>query len=133
MNPGDTFFGLDLRGHLWMVLTAETPEGHVAVANLTTHDPARRRLCDERCVVVRPGQHPYPEHDSCVFYRDAFMTSRELLLQGVANRTYRPGAPLAPPLLERIRQGALDSPLTATDVKIAIRREQSGRSRPSAP
>ena len=125
MNPGDTFFGLDERGHLWMVLTAETPGGEAAVANLTTHDPERRRLCDERCVVVRPGQHPYPEPDSCVFYRDAFMTSAEWLRRGVANRTYRPGPPLSPALLDRIRRGAVDSPLTASPVKAAIRADPS--------
>ena len=121
MNPGDTFFGLDERGHLWIVLTSETADGEVVVANLTTHDPERRRTCDDRCVVVRPGEHPYPSHDSCVFYRDAFLTRAELLRQGLANRTYRPGDPLAPSLLGRIRQGALDSALTAAPVKAAIR------------
>ena len=37
-----------------MVLTSETQDGQVAVANLTTHDPERRRLCDDRCVLIRP-------------------------------------------------------------------------------
>ena len=100
-----------------MVLTSETQDGQVAVANLTTHDPERRRLCDDRCVLIRPGEHPYPSHNSCVFYRDAFLTSVAILRAGVENRTYRVGDPLSFELLDRVRQGAVDSRLTAATVK----------------
>lgn len=124
MNPGDTFFGLDDRGHLSMVLTAEMPDGDVAVVNFTTHDPQTRR-CGQACVVVRPGEHSYPRHDSCVFYRGASLTSLEWLRRGVENRTYTMNAPLSPQLLARIRQGALDSPRTPVDVKAAIRRDRA--------
>ena len=62
-------------------------------------------------------------HDSCVFYRDAFLTSLELLRRGVANGTYTMREPLSPQLLTQIRQGAIDSPLTDKDVKEAIRRD----------
>ena len=104
-----------------MVLTSETQDGQVAVANLTTHDPERRRLCDDRCVLIRPGEHPYPSRNSCVFYRDAFLTSVAILRAGVENRTYRVGDPLSSELLDRVRQGALDSRLTAAAVKAATR------------
>ena len=127
MNPGDTFFGLDQRGHLWIVLTSETPDGEVAVANLTTHDPDRRRVCDDECVIIRPGEHPYPSRDSCVFYRDAFLTSLEILRSGVRNRTYSRSDPLTPELLQRVRQGALDSVMTAGAVQSAVRRDLSQR------
>ena len=122
MNLGDTFFGLDERGHLWMVLSSETAAGEVAVANLTTHD-GERLDCDESCVIVRPGEHPYPSRDSCVFWRAAFMTSVAWLRQGVDSRTYRMNEPLSAQLLARIRQGALDSPLIDKHVKEAIRRD----------
>ena len=124
MNAGDTFFGLDERGHLWILMTSETADARVAVANLTTHDPDHRRTCDDRCVVLRPGEHSYPSRDSCVFYRDAFLTPAGILRQGIANRTYRTGAPLTAELLQRVRQGALDSPLTDRPVKAAIRRDR---------
>ncbi len=122
MNAGDTLLGLDQQGHLWMVLTSENAGGEVVVANLTTHSP-EKYWCSERCVIVRPGEHPYPAHDSCVFYRDAFLTSASVLQQGVDNRTYRMNEPLSAPLLMRIRRGALDSPLTLADVKAAIRKD----------
>ncbi|MCY4390662.1 MAG: hypothetical protein OXE43_01255 [Chloroflexi bacterium] len=123
MNPGDTFFGLDAGGHLSMVLTAETPNGDVAVANFTTHDPEIRR-CGEMCVVVPPGEHPYPRRDSCISYRHSSLTSLEWLRRGVENRTYTMREPLGSQLLARIRQGALDSPLTPQEVKAAIRQDR---------
>ena len=121
MNVGDTFFGLDHRGHLWIVLTSPNPQGEVVLVSLTTHDAPRRAFCDKRCVIIQPGEHPYPRHDSCVFYRDAFLTDTQLLRRGVDNRTYRVGDPLTAELLERVRQGALDSELTSPDVRRAVR------------
>ncbi len=109
-----------------MVLTAETPDGNVAVANFTTHDLETRR-CGERCVVVRPGEHPYPRRDSCISYRHASLTSLEWLGRGVENRTYTMREPLGSQLLARIRQGALDSPLTPREVKTAIRADRQRR------
>lgn len=126
MNPGDTLIGLDEQGHLWMVLTSEGANGQVVVANLTTHDP-EKYWCSERCVLVRPGEHPYPERDSCVFYRDAFLTSASVLRRGVDNRTYRMNEPLSAELLARVRQGALDSPLALADVQAAIRQDRQRR------
>ena len=124
MRPGDTVFGIDPGNHLWMVLTSPAAAGEVAVANLTTHDPERRRLCGDHCVVVRPEEHPYPQRDSCVFYRDAFLTSAEQLRRGESRNLYRVGEPLEPGLLARIRQGALASRLTSEAVKAAIRQDQ---------
>ncbi len=126
MNPGDTLIGLDEQGHLWMVLTSEGANGQVVVVNLTTHDP-EKYWCSERCVLVRPGEHPYPDHDSCVFYRDAFLTSASVLRRGVDNRTYRMNEPLSAELLARVRQGALDSPLALADVQAAIRQDRQRR------
>ena len=122
MKPGDTFLGLDDRGHLGIVLIVSTADGSAVVANLTTHDQARKRFCSNDCVIVRPGEHPYPWHDSCVFYRNAFLTRQDLLQRGLDNGTYSLRDPLSEALLQRIREGALDSGLTDRAVKAAIRR-----------
>lgn len=90
-----------------MVLTSPTAAGDVAVANLTTHDPERRSLCGDHCVVVRPEEHPYPKRDSCVFYRDAFLTSAALLRRGESKRLYRIGEPLVPDCLRGSAKGLL--------------------------
>ena len=122
MNPGDTFFGLDERGHLWLVLSTATVGGDVAVANLTTHGRERRN-CDERCLLIRSVEHPYVAHDSCVFWRGAFLTSIEWLRRGVDNRSYRTSTPLGPELLERIRRDAIAARLTPPDLRDAIQED----------
>ena len=121
MNPGDTFFGFDKRGHLWMVLTAEGVDGEVVVANFTTHDLDLRPTCGTDCFVAQPSEHPYPRRESCIFFPGSMLTSNRALSISVAEGAYDQQAPLSPALLDRIRQGALDSPLTAAQVKAAIR------------
>ena len=120
MKVGDTFFGLDEANHLWMVLSLATAAGAVAIANLTTHDPARRRRCSDRCVVIHPEEHEYPDHDSCVYYPRASLTSLALLERGLTRQLYRLGAPLDQHLLERIQRGALRSPEVDRPVKAVI-------------
>lgn len=122
MNPGDTFFGFDKRGHLWIVLTEDDANGDVAVTNFTTHEEGVRRTCGEDCLVVQRGEHPYPRHETCVFYQRATLTSDARLEQGVVEGAYDPQVPLTPELLERIRVGALTSEAPEL-VKAAIRRD----------
>ncbi len=106
-----------------MVLSTESANAEVVVANLTTHDPVRRARCRRRCVVVQPGEHPFASHASCIAYDQAFLTSNELLSKGLANRTYTPRDPLSSQLLARIRKGALRDSTTNLDVKAAIQRD----------
>ena len=105
-----------------MVLTAESADGEVVVANFTTHDPDIRPTCDANCLVVQPRDHPYPRHDSCIFFQGAMLTSNQSLQVGVAEGVYDPQAPLSPALLDRVREGALESNMAAEPIKTAIRR-----------
>ncbi len=123
VNPGDTFFGFDKRGHLWMVLTEENANGDVAVANFTTHDAVSRRTCSADCLVVQPGEQPYPRHETCVIYERATLTGNAALQRGADEGVYDPQAPLTRELLERIREGALNSEAPEA-VKAAIRRDR---------
>ncbi|MDE2893760.1 MAG: hypothetical protein OXN86_14800 [Chloroflexota bacterium] len=122
MNPGDTFFGFDKRGHLWIVLTEENANGDVVVTNFTTHEVELRPNCSSGCFVVQPGEHPYPRHDSCIPFWGAMLTSRARLERGVIEGVYDLQAPLTPELLERIRMGALSSDAPEA-VRAAIRHE----------
>ena len=54
------------------------------------------------------------------------MTSLDILRGGVADETYRPGEPLTPQILDQIRRGALNTPLTDEPVKTTIRRDVVG-------
>lgn len=105
-----------------MVLAAEDADGAVVVANFTTHDPDLRPTCGGDCLVVQPGEHPYPRHESCVFFQGAMLTGNRALMTGVAEGAYVQQPPLGPALLDRIREGALESELTAGPVKTAVRR-----------
>lgn len=122
MERGDTLFGLDRRGHLWIVLTTADANGTVAVANFTTHDIGGRAHCSESCTVVKPGEHPYPSHDTCLFYLHSRAIDVESLDAGVAEGSYAPHDPVSTELLERIRMGALSSDAPEA-VKAAIRRD----------
>ena len=125
MNPGDTFFESGKEGHLWMVLTAEASDGTIALANLTTHDLNRRRLCSEQCMIVHPGEHPFVRRDSCVYLDGAYLGNAHWVQQGIDSGINHAWDPLTPQLLERIRREALASLLTPPEVREAIRRDRA--------
>ena len=106
-----------------MILTEEDANGEVAVANFTTHDPVSRRTCSADCLVVQPGEHPYPRHETCVIYERATLTGNAALQRGTDEGVYDSQAPLTRELLERIRLGALTSKASEA-VKAAIRRDR---------
>ncbi|MDE2966132.1 MAG: hypothetical protein OXS30_01410 [Chloroflexota bacterium] len=122
MNIGGTFFGLDERGHLWIIASQEIDDGNVAVVNFTTHGPGERSHCSNHCLVVAPGEHSYPSHESCIYFRGAQMMDIGLIRERVASGRYEAHDPVSPELLERIQLGALTSDAPEA-VKAAIRRD----------
>ncbi len=124
MNIGDTFFGLDEKGHLWIIVSEAGDDGSVAAVNFTTHDPARRLHCGTDCVIVVPSEHAYPTHDSCIFYLGAALADLRLIRERVASGRYEAHDPVSAPLLERIQLGALAFAQIPEAVKAAIRRDR---------
>ena len=127
-NVGDTAYNLDIlfgdetKGrHLWTILSEPTADGEVVVSNFTTHSPGSRpRTCDENCLLVQAGEHPYPDRESCIWQPARLHPLREIaraVEQGLAERR----EPLGPELLARIQLGIFDSPRTPDDVKDAVR------------
>ncbi len=110
MNPGETILGLDFGHHLWVVLSRETADGRVAIANFTTHGQSSTRGLD--CAVIRAGEHPYVMRASCVYYRRADLKPLEPLEKAREQGTLRQHAPCSPGLLRRIQDGALASRFT---------------------
>ena len=119
MKPGETFFGYDFGNHLWIVLSAPTEDGKVALANLTTH--GRPPRCGSHCVVIRPGEHPYPQRDSCVHYIRATLGPAQPLDEAKERRQLQQHAPLSAELLHRVQDGALKSRFAEDDFKAVIR------------
>ena len=127
-NAGDTVYNLDIlfgdetRGpHLWMIFSDATADERVAVSNFTTHSPGSRPMtCDEHCVIVQAGEHPYLVRESCIWQEARLHPLREItrvVERGLAERRQ----PLSPALLRRVQRGALDSPRTPDDAKDAVR------------
>ena len=119
MKPGETFLGFDLQNHLWVVLSAATGDGQIAVANLTTH--GRSRFCGNHCVVVRPGEHPYVVRDSCMHYQKWTLALAQPLDAAKERRTLEQRAPFSPEILRRVQEGALASQFPSKPFKDAVR------------
>ncbi|MCY4372469.1 MAG: hypothetical protein OXC31_01775 [Spirochaetaceae bacterium] len=124
MKIGDTFFGLDEKGHLWIIVSEAGDDGSVAAVNFTTHDPVRRPNCNADCVVFVPGEHAYLTHDSCIFYLGAALADLRLIRERVASGRYEAHDPVSATLLERIQLGALAFAETPEGVQAAIRRDR---------
>lgn len=110
---------LRLRQSSLVVLSLPTENGEIALANLTTH--GRSRACGENCVILRPGEHPYPTRDSCMHYQKATLGLAHLLDEAKERRTLEQREPLSEPLLLRVQEGALVSPFPGENFKDAIR------------
>lgn len=120
IEPGDTIVGLDMGGHIWVVLSQPTPGGEIAIVNLTKH--GRPRYADhERCTVVRQSEYSVLQSDSCVYLRAAGMNPLQPLLSDQAAGRLPQQAPLPPAILRRVQRAVLDYRFTQDVVRDAIR------------
>ena len=92
----------------------------IAIANLTTHDPVRGD-CDERCLVLQPGDHSFVRHASCVYYKRARLRSLAEIKEAEGRGDLLMRRPLGARLLRRIQEGALAAPATRREVREAVR------------
>lgn len=120
IEPGDTIVGLDMGGHLWVVLSQPTTGGEIAIVNLTKH--GRPRYADhERCTVVRQSEYPVLQSDSCVYLRAASMNPLQPLLSDQAAGRLLQRAPLPPAILRRVQRAVIGYRFTQDVVRDAIR------------
>lgn len=120
VQDGDTFRGFDAANHLFMVLSRETTDGDVALANMTTHRPTG--LCRGRdCLVLMPGEHPFVRHPTCIPYEYALMYAARMLDAQIEAGNLRRDEPLSEALLRRIQQGALAAADIKPQVQDAVR------------
>ena len=119
-SPGQVVRGLDEQDHLWIVLSDPTSSGTIALANLTTHRPPLKDH-GAACVLIRPGEHPFVERDSCIAYHRAAMRPSRPFDSRVRRGDLAEQAVLTPPVLRRVQLGALASARVPTRVREAIR------------
>lgn len=120
IEPGDTIVGLDMGGHIWVVLSQPTSGGEIAVVNLTKH--GRPRYADHgRCTVVHESEYSVLQSDSCVYLRAANMNPLRPLLSDQAAGRLPQRAPLPPAVLRRVQRAVLGYRFTTDAVRDAIR------------
>ena len=119
ISPGETLLKQDPRNHLWIVLSHANAAGEIAMANLTTHLPEK---ADHRsCLIVRPGEHPWVQHDSCVRFREAQLRPLSALAAAKALGELPQREECTPALPKRVQIGILESQRVPHEVRDAIR------------
>jgi len=109
LKTGDTLrvkeAGLSYDAHLWIVLSKpELDSLHVLIANLTSWRADKDQAC-----VLEPGDHPYIKKRSCVNYADSKIVTVRAIETLLQERLVEKHTPVSVPLLERIREGAMQS------------------------
>lgn len=118
--PGDAIVGLDMGGHISIVLSSPTAEDEIALVNLSKH--GRPRYSDHaRCVIVRRAEYPVLYSDSCVFLRSANLNPLAPLLADQAKEKLAQRDSVSPAILLRIQRAVLGSRFAPSPVRDAIR------------
>lgn len=114
MKAGARFLAPSLDDHLWMVISDPAlDQDRVVVVSVLSWTPRLDQAC-----IVKPGEHPFVKHDTCVQYPEARAVAlarlQRLLDEGKAVEK----APLSDELLARIRSSAAgaDIPQECYDV-----------------
>jgi len=108
------------KAHLWVLVTAVNPQtGDAIIVNFTTERPH-----SDKTVVIQPGEHPFVDRPTVVFFADTRFASLALLEAAVNQGIASQHDPLDPALLKRVQAGLLASPLTPTKIKTAFTQAQ---------
>ena len=90
---------------------------NVLIVNLTSLDPRKEQVC-----VLKPGDHPWIRHDTCINYRDSQVTTLDKLLAAQNANALMIQSPVSDDILLKIREGAMNStkmPLDHADILIS--------------
>jgi hypothetical protein len=118
LGLGDTIIlpkpGLE-KEHLWVLVTAPDSNGTVIMVNLTTQRPH-----SDTTVILQPGEHPFIDRPTVVFYADARFVEAALLESCVSKGIGRNHSQIEKAVLQKIQNGLLISPLTPQKIKTAF-------------
>ena len=111
VSSGNTYILTRATGstpHLWVVLCDPAgPRQEVVIVSLTTYRPH-----SDDTVVLQPGDHPFVQHPTCVYYSDARVTTVSNLEAAIRQRQAFEREHMDAALVERIRAGLYRSPFT---------------------
>lgn len=104
--------------HLWVVVVAPDPASHETVlVNLTT-----LRSHSDNTVVLQPGDHPFVQHTTVVFFADARIVEAKAIAAALKSGIFQSHQDCSAPLLLRIQHGLFASPHTPQKVKTFVTR-----------
>ena len=107
--------------HLFALITAPDSEsGEAIMINLTTLRPH-----SDSTTVLQPGDHPFVDRPTVVFYADARLVKAALLETAIQQGVGRRHEPLSVGLVKRIQEGLLASPFTPARIKTAFETAQA--------
>src|SRR5438045_352345 len=106
MKSGDALFLRlpDGTKHLYVVLTDVDSNGDVAIVNVSTDATWKDQSCK-----LQPGEHKFIKTATVLMYYKAKLFPARLKTNMMAAGDADEWDPVAPDILKRIRQGALDS------------------------
>ena len=117
--PGDAIIGLDMGGHIWVVLSHPNVDGEIAIVSLSKH--GRPKYADHsRCTVVQQAEYPELYSDSCVMPRQANLNPLAPLLADQAKENLAQRDSVSPAILLRIQRAVLGSRFAPSPVRDAI-------------
>ena len=115
MDTGATFLLVAGDIHLWIIISDPSIDpDNVLIVNLTSLAPHKDQSC-----VLRPGDHRWITHDTCVNYQDSRITTLENLIAARDGGLLILHDPLGPAVLKKIRDDSLNStkmPLDHADI-----------------
>lgn len=102
--------------HLWIIATEPNNEGLFAIVSLTSLRGAK----DQTLILLR-GEHPFVNHDTCISYAQAEITSAEKLKVRIQCGRAKLHIDATPKLLKDVFDGFLGSPHTRNRVRDFVR------------
>lgn len=107
------------RNHLFVLLSQPVGRGReVLLVSLSSIRPGQHH--DPACT-LQPGEHPFVKKPSFVFYARTTCLTEKQLAEDVQNGGFTPQAMVTDELLDRIRQGLLNSRFTPEKHKHFLR------------
>jgi hypothetical protein len=124
-SAGDTIFNRSAEGvpsHLWVIVSDPGVDAdRVLIANLTHWDD---RYADPACRLAG-GDHPFITKDTYVNYEDARIVALADLETGEKRGIFERRQALSPALLQRIRDGAIQSEFCPNKCKRLLSEQES--------
>lgn len=116
MNAGDTFVVPDAFGKHLNIVVAVLTDGSIIHCHITTLYPRSEKTC-----VIKKGEHPFVKHESVVRYGAIQHCTAGEALEALERCIEKRFEPVSEELLNRVREGALNSPQTSDIIKHLLR------------